>query len=62
MADGVKFAGCMRSHGIVNYPDPVDNGHGIQLGPGPDSGIDTNSPQFKAAQKACVYILPNGGP
>jgi hypothetical protein len=62
MADGVKFAGCMRSHGIVNYPDPVDNGHGIQLGPGPDDGIDTNSTQFKAAQKACVYILPNGGP
>ena len=62
MADGVKFAGCMRSHGIVNYPDPVQNGHGIQLGPGPNSGIDSNSPQFKAAQKACVYILPNGGP
>ena len=62
MADGVKFAACMRSHGITSYPDPVQHATNIQLGPGPDSGIDTNSPQFKAAQKACVYILPNGGP
>jgi hypothetical protein len=62
MTDGVKFAACMRSHGITNFPDPVQHGNGIQLGPGPDSGIDTNSARFKAAQKACVYILPNGGP
>lgn len=62
MADALKFSACMRSHGITNYPDPVENGHGIQMGPGPGSGIDTSSPQFKAAQKACVYLLPNGGP
>jgi hypothetical protein len=62
MADALKFSACMRSHRITNYPDPVENGHGIQMGPGPNSGIDTSSPQFKAAQKACVYLLPNGGP
>ena len=62
MAAGVKFAGCMRSHGIADYPDPVENGHGIQLGPAPGSGIDTNSAQYKSAQKACVPLLPNGGP
>jgi hypothetical protein len=62
MADGLKFAECMRSHGITNYPDPVNHGRNIQMGPGPNSGIDTNSAQFKAAQKACIYILPNGGP
>ena len=62
MNAGVKFAGCMRSHGIANYPDPVENGHGIQLGPGPGSGIDTNSARYKAAQKACFALLPNGGP
>jgi hypothetical protein len=59
---GVKFAGCMRPHGITNYPDPVEKGHSIQLGPGPDSGIDMNSAQYKAAQKACFALLPNGGP
>ena len=62
MANGLKFAECMRSHGITNYPDPVEHGNNIQLGPGPDSGIDTNSPRYKAAQKACVYLLPGGGP
>jgi hypothetical protein len=62
MANGLKFAECMRSHGITNYPDPVEHTSNIQLGPGPDSGIDTNSPRYKAAQKACVYLLPNGGP
>jgi hypothetical protein len=62
MADGLKFAECMRSHGITNYPDPVEHANNIQLGPGPDSGIDTNSPRYKAAQKACVSLLPNGGP
>jgi hypothetical protein len=62
MASGLKFAECMRSHGITNYPDPVEHGSNIQLGPGPGSGIDTNSPRYKAAQKACVYLLPNGGP
>jgi hypothetical protein len=62
MADGLKFAECMRSHGITNFPDPVQHGNNIQLGPGPGSGTDTNSPRYKAAQKACVYLLPNGGP
>jgi hypothetical protein len=62
MADALKFSECMRSHGIANYPDPTENGHGISMGPGPDSNIDTSSPGFKAAQKACVYLLPNGGP
>jgi hypothetical protein len=62
MANGLKFSECMRSHGITNYPDPVQHATNIQIGPGPDSGIDTNSPRFKAAQKACVPLLPNGGP
>ena len=62
MSNGLKFAECMRSHGISAYPDPVDKGSFIQIGPGPDSGIDTNSARFQAARKACVPLLPNGGP
>jgi hypothetical protein len=62
MASALKFSDCIRSHGVANYPDPVENGHGIQLGPGPNSGIDMNSAKFKAAQKACSPLLPNGGP
>jgi hypothetical protein len=62
MAHALKFAVCIRSHGITNYPDPVENSHGVSLGAGPGTNIDTSSPRFKAAQKACVYLLPNGGP
>ena len=62
MSNGLKFAECMRSHGITAFPDPIDHGDNIQIGPGPDSGIDTASPRFQAARKACLPLLPNGGP
>jgi hypothetical protein len=51
----LKFAQCMRAHGIKNFPDPTSQG----LEPG--NGIDPNSPQFKAAQQACHSLLPNTG-
>jgi hypothetical protein len=48
----IRFAQCMRSHGYPAYPDPdVRNGELIQQ-PLP-AGIDTSSPQFQAAEKAC---------
>lgn len=57
-ADGAKFAACMRSHGLPNFPDP--NGQGvIQLDSG--SGVDPGSPKFRAARQACDKLLPNGG-
>ena len=57
-ADGAKFSACMRSHGLVNFPDP--NGQGvIQLNSG--SGVDPGSPKFSTAQQACSKLLPNGG-
>jgi hypothetical protein len=51
----VKFAECMRNHGINNYPDPDSSGHipGIR-----HFGIDPNSPQLRAAANACKqYVL-----
>ena len=62
MSNGLKFAECMRSHGISAYPDPVDKGSFIQVGPGPGGGIDMNSARYQAARKACVLLLPDGGP
>jgi hypothetical protein len=44
---GIKFADCMRSHGVPNFPDPGPGG-GIQI----NSGINPFSPAFKAAQTA----------
>jgi hypothetical protein len=67
---GLKFSRCMRSHGVPNFPDPEfshsGGGVGIRIG-GKGSGIDPNSPQFKAAQKTCQSDLPRppgakGGP
>ena len=59
----LKFSACMRSHGVPNFPDPEfhsGGGVGIRIGSkkGNPSGIDPNSPQFKAAQKACQSDLP----
>jgi hypothetical protein len=70
----LKFSACMRSHGVPNFPDPEfrhsGGGVGIRIGSkkGGPSGIDPNSPQFRAAQKTCQSDLPRppgatrGGP
>jgi hypothetical protein len=51
----LNFSECMRSNGIPNFPDPNTNG-GIDIGA--SSGIDPESPQFQAAQKACRKYVP----
>lgn len=51
----LKFSECMRSKGVPNFPDPNSTG-GIDIGP--SSGIDPQSPQFQAAQKACRKYFP----
>jgi hypothetical protein len=61
----LKFARCMRAHGI-DMPDPKAQGGGISLGVrssrGDDgsNGINPNSPAFQRAQKACESLLPGG--
>jgi hypothetical protein len=49
-AQQLKFARCMQAHGITNFPDSG----GISI----NSGIDPNSAQFQAAQRACQSLLP----
>ena len=59
----VKFAECMRSHG-VNVPDPTFNGSGSGRGFGFGGGfrsIDRNSPAFQSALKACQSLRPRFG-
>jgi hypothetical protein len=55
----LKFAACMRSHGVPNFPDPSGGGDRIQIGP--NSGIDLLSPAVESAQQACKTLLPKGG-
>jgi hypothetical protein len=60
----VKFAQCMRSHG-VNIPDPTANGAGGFGFRQAFRSIDRNSPAFQAAAKACQSLRPRfgrGGP
>jgi hypothetical protein len=75
LAAGLKFARCMRQHGI-DVPDPTTSGSSVQIkgqaGPG---SINPSSPTFQAAQNACQGLLgknlpkmsvqssrPSGGP
>jgi hypothetical protein len=60
----LKFARCMREHG-VNVPDPETNGGRLSL---KIQDVDPSSPAFQAAQKACQGLRPKppggfkGGP
>jgi hypothetical protein len=58
----LQLSKCMRSHGVPNFPDPEfshsGGGVGIRIGGKKGAGIEPNSPQFQAAQKACQSILP----
>ena len=63
IAIDLKLAKCMRGHGIPNFPDPTQNGSGVSITFPPGTGIDPNSPQVRAAQKACRAFEPRiGGP
>jgi hypothetical protein len=46
----LKFAACMRAHGIANFQASVGRGGQIAMGA---QGADPNSPQFQSAQRAC---------
>ncbi|HEX6548726.1 MAG TPA: hypothetical protein VF134_08305 [Candidatus Dormibacteraeota bacterium] len=56
----LRFAQCMREHGITDFPDPGSGG-GISIQAGQSSDLDPNSPQFQAAQRACQSILGASG-
>ena len=58
VSQALKFAACMRAHGITNFQAIV--GHGGQIGVGAQ-GADPNSPQFQSAQRACRRFQPGGG-
>lgn len=53
VAQGIKFADCMRSHGVPTFPDPGAAGGGIQLPQG-------SSPALEAAVRDCRALQPGG--
>jgi hypothetical protein len=57
----LKFAKCMRQHG-VDMPDPQRTGGGIKITARGKAGTrDLDNPTMKAAQAACQKYLKAGG-
>ncbi len=57
-ASAVAYSQCMRSNGVLNYPDP---GSGGQLPKGDAQHFGVSDSQYRAAQNACKHLLPTGG-
>jgi len=51
----LKFAQCMRAHGISWFPDPNSGKTSIMIPKGQDKT------KFETAQEACKQYMPNGG-
>lgn len=62
----LKWAACIRAHGMPNFPDPDFSGGGVRISigtgnlGGPASGASGPPVQLQAAQKACQSKLPGG--
>ena len=57
LPDLLKFAACMRAHGIKDFPDPNAQGQ-LQIRARPNSDLLPSNPQFQAARNACQNYLP----
>jgi hypothetical protein len=55
----LKFAQCMRGHGVPDFPDPTLSGQGVS-GNFNGADIKANSSQFQAAVSACQHLVPGG--
>jgi hypothetical protein len=54
----VRFAQCVRSHGVPGFPDPTASGFSsaaLQA-----AGVSPGSPRFQSALSRCQHALPAG--
>jgi hypothetical protein len=56
----VKFAECMRSNGVSEFPDPGASGKFTIDGIVNGSSLDPSTPAFKQAISACTNLEPAG--
>jgi hypothetical protein len=56
----VKFAECMRSNGVSDFPDPGASGQFTIDGIANGSSLDTRTPAFTHAISACKDLEPVG--
>jgi hypothetical protein len=61
LAQALKYADCMRSHGIADFPDPNDQGEFAIDADGPSSDLNSTNPTFQGAELACKSLAPSGG-
>lgn len=57
---GVKFAGCMRSNGVSEFPDPGASGKLTIDAIANGSSLNTSTPAFRQAISACKDLEPAG--
>ena len=53
-AQDLRFASCMRTHGVPSFPDPDHDG-AFTL----PSGTDQQAPEFQRATTACANVEPS---
>ena len=51
----VRFADCMRTHGVASFPDPTSAPHEFK------GALNAQSPAFHSAEAVCGHLLPPGG-
>jgi hypothetical protein len=56
----VKFADCMRTNGVSEFPDPSASGDLTLDGIANGSSLDTSTPAFEQALSACKDLEPAG--
>jgi hypothetical protein len=59
-AQALEYAGCMRSHGVPNFPDPTMQNGSVGFNITAGDGVDQNSPQYQAARQACSSLRGGG--
>jgi hypothetical protein len=52
----LKYAQCMRGHGISDFPDPSATG-GYMINPSKQTDMNPTNPVFQKAQTACYHYL-----
>jgi hypothetical protein len=63
-AQEIALVGCMRSHGVPNFPNPsAAGGYSLTAGGslvGADGSVDIDSSQAQTAYGDCRHLLPGG--
>jgi len=58
----LRFAACMRSHGLPTFPEPIVNAQGIEFRLGGHGVPPPNAPVFRSARQACQKLMPGAPP